>query len=132
MAGLACCLLLALLLSGCSKGGELPECFDAEEVKAAAKQAVSYVHSEDYEAFRDMFAEEYQEDITEELFAKIIEDVGKSGEFKEFGNIAVFGQTDKETGENYAGAILIAEYENGRMEYRIGFMEGMKLIQFYI
>lgn len=38
----------------------------------------------------------------------------------------------KETGDNYAAVILTANYEDGKLQYTLGYNEDLKLVQFVI
>ena len=56
----------------------------------------------------------------------------EKGEFEEIEKTAVLGNTDKTTGDEYGGVIMVGAYENGKLQFTIGFNEEMEMVQFYI
>lgn len=127
-----CCIMIMGIAAGCRVDKGLADCFDEDTLKKTGEQAVTYVNEKEYEKFREMFSEQYKDSVTEELFKDIISYSDKMGEFEGFEKGAVIGQTIEETGENFAGVIVVARYAEGEIQYRLGFTEDMKLIQFYI
>ena len=103
-AGGICALLLCLLLAGCSGSTKLADCFSKDELTTLS-----------------------QENITQYL-----DTVKAKGAFQSFGKPAFVGQTVKETGDNYAAVILTANYEDGKLQYTLGYNEDLKLVQFVI
>lgn len=130
-AGLGC-LSLAVILAGCGSG--LSEKFDEDEVRRAAEEIIE-------EASQGSFRE-----IWEEAFSPIMQNAADSeeiqknldylldgkGELKEFKKTEVKGIQDKDTGTEYATALIVAEYEEGKVMYTISFDENMKCAGFYM
>lgn len=127
-----CCIMIMGMAAGCRVNKGLADCFDEDTLMKTGEQAVTYVNEKKYAKFRDMFSEQYKDSVTEELFKEIISYSDKMGEFEDFERGAVMGQTDDDTGENFAGVIVVARYAQGELRYRLGFTEDMKLIQFFI
>lgn len=127
-----CMVLILGTVAGCKVDKGLADCFDEDTLKKTGEQAVTYVNQREYEKFRDMFSEQYKDNITEELFEEITSYSDKMGEFEKFEKGAVMGQTDEETAVSYAGVIVVARYEKGKIQYRLGFTDDMKLIQFFL
>lgn len=124
--------VLCLGLTGCAPKTELADCFSEEELIEASKENITLAESGDYEAFLEKLDPVAQEALTEEVYEQYLNTVASMGAFREFGESAVVGQTDEETGENYAGVILIAKYEEGNLQYTLGYTEAMKLLQFMV
>ncbi len=126
-------LTAALLLTGCAKGAKLSEKFDEETVKAEAMKAVEYFNQRDYASILAMGSEELKAALTEEAFAQAVDPyLDKNGAFMEITKTAVMGNTDKETGDEYGGVVMVGKYENGKIQFVISFDEEMKLVQFVI
>lgn len=124
------------LLAGCSKGSlttKLPDCFDEETVEEEAKAAITLGESGDYEAFIKLFDDTVAKSMTQEVYEdQYLAVVEEKGAFESFSDSVLVGQTDPDTGANYAGVVLVANYEDGKIQYTIGYNEEMKLIQFMI
>ena len=130
----AVCLGVFLLLGGCrSSQNQLPEAFEEDEVRQEALQAVEYFNQRDYQSLVDMRSEEMKEAMTAEDFAEACDPyLDEKGEFEEIEKTAVLGNTDKTTGDEYGGVIMVGAYENGKLQFTIGFNEEMEMVQFYI
>lgn len=124
--------ILTILLTGCG-GSKLPEGFAEEEVKAECLKAVDFFNQRDYQSILDMGSKEMQEALTAEQFAQQCDpQLDKKGEFQEIGKSVVMGNEDKSAGTSYAGMVLVGKYENGKIQFTIGFDGDMKLVQFVI
>lgn len=130
------CTMMLGLLAGCQKNGvstKLPDCFDEETVKQEAKDAITLGESGDYEEFIKLFEDSVARSMTESVYEdQYLAVVKEKGAFQSFGEELVVGQTDEKTGANYAGVVVVTGYEEGKIQYTIGFDEDMKLIQFLI
>jgi len=60
---------------------------------------------------------------------QILKDVGA---FESFSNEVVVGAKDKNTGEDYATAVMVAKYANKKITYTISFDTKMKVVGFYL
>lgn len=124
------------LLGGCSKGSvtaELADCFDEETVEEEAKAAITLGESGNYEEFIKLFDDAVAESMTQEVYEdQYLSVVKEKGAFESFSDGILVGQTDPDTGAHYAGVVLVANYEDGKIQYTIGYNEDMKLIQFLI
>lgn len=124
--------LVVFMISGCSKN-ELSDKFDEETVKSEAVKSVEYFNDKDYQAILDMGSEEFKESITAEQFADACDPyLDKCGSFEKIQKTVVVGDQDKDTGEDYAGVVMIGTYADGKIQFSLGFDEDMKLIQFLI
>lgn len=125
-------ILAALFLTGCSQN-QLSDKFDEETVKEEAEKAVELFNERDYQGILDMGDENMKNGITAEQFAEASDPyLDKCGEFQEIGKTVVLGSSDKETGKEFGGVVMIGNYEKGKIQFTIAFDEDMKLVQFLI
>lgn len=125
-------ILAALFLTGCSQN-QLSDKFDEETVKEEAEKAVELFNERDYQGILDMGDENMKNGITAEQFAEASDPyLDKCGEFQEIGKTVVLGTSDKETGKEFGGVVMIGNYEEGKIQFTIAFDEDMKLVQFLI
>lgn len=131
---LAAMILLNMGLTGCqSKDTELSDKFDEETVKSEAMKAIELFNERDYEGIREMGTEEFKEILSVEGYQEQCDPfLDKRGEFKEIEKTVVMGSKDKKSGADYAGIVMVGAYEDGKIQFSIGFDEDMKLIQFLI
>lgn len=125
--------IAAGLLAGCGKSTELADCFDEAEVLSKAENAITVANEEGFDAYYALWDDSLKANILEKDFnEQFLARVEKEGEFKGIGKEAVIGQTDEKTGKNYAIAVVIGEYTDGKIQYTISFDEDMNMIQFFI
>ena len=80
-----------------------------------------------------MGSEELKASITEEQFATACDPyLDKCGEFKEITKTVFAGGYDKNSDIDYATAVMVGEYEDGKIQFTVSFDEDMELIQFLI
>lgn len=134
MTVLAVVIFLNMGLMGCqSKDTELSDKFDEETVKSEAMKSIELFNKKDYDGIIEMGIEEFKEKLSAEDFAKQCDPIlDKRGEFKEIQKTVIVGSKDKESGAEYAVIVLVAAYEEGKIQFTIGFDEDMKLIQFFV
>lgn len=126
-------MLLAGLVGCQGANTELSDKFDEETVKSEAMKSIEYFNARDYQAILDMGAQELKDAITYEEMQKQCDPyLDKRGEFKEIEKTVVLGSKNKETGAEYGGVVMIGVYEDGKIQFTIGFDEDMKLVQFVI
>ena len=128
-AGGICALLLCLLLAGCSGSTKLADCFSKDELTTLSQENITLAESGDYEAFLEKMDPSVSSALTEEVYNPYLDTVKAKGAFQSFGKPAFVGQTVKETGDNYAAVILTANYEDGKLQYTLGYNEDLKLFQ---
>lgn len=131
---LAAVTVVGALAAGCGENStKLPDCFDEETVKEEAKAAIKLAESDNYKEFIKLFNDQVAGTLTEDSYkTQYLAVVKEKGEFESFGKEVVIGQTDEESGANYAASIVVANYTDGKIQYSVGFDEEMKLIQFLI
>jgi len=125
---LAIVLTVAAILSmaGCTYG--FPDGYDKEECIKKCEEIIGVVNTKDYEAIHSMIREDLQDNVS----AKDFEDAwGKKlnalGAFKKFGNPVLSGETDFETGEDFAMIAYYCYYEKGEAVYTIYFDSDMEM-----
>ena len=80
-----------------------------------------------------MGSEELKAGITEEQFAEACDPyLDKCGEFEEITKTVFAGGHDKNSEIDYATAVMIGEYEDGKIQFTVSFDEDMEMIQFLI
>lgn len=121
------------LLTACSGGSKLSEKFDEETVKAEAMKVVEYFNERDYASILAMGSEEFKAALPEDTFAQAADPyLDKCGTFMEITKTTVLGNTNKETGDEYGGVVMVGKYEDGKIQFVISFDEEMKMVQFVI
>ncbi|MDD3278769.1 MAG: DUF3887 domain-containing protein [Lachnospiraceae bacterium] len=126
--------LFLLLFAGCqSQSTKLSDKFDEETVKAEAVKLVETFNKREYQSIIDQGSKELKDAVTAEDFAAQSDPyLDKDGAFQKISKTVVMGNEDKKTGETYGGVVMIGEYENGKIQFTIGFNEAMELVQFVI
>lgn len=131
--GLLTMFILMGMLAGCGKSTELADVFDEKEVISKAENAVTVVNEDGFEEFHELWDDSLKSKILEKDYnEQVLAVVEKKGKFKGIGKTVVVGQTDEKTGKNYAIAVLVGEYSEGKIQYTISFDEDMNMIGFYI
>jgi hypothetical protein len=125
-------LLLTLSLAACASA-ELAEGFDETEVKTRAKELVATINTQDYDAV----IAEIREDLQSQLSAQSLDEawtplLDDSGTFEAFSSVAVYGQADKATGDNYAVCVLVCKYEDASRTFTISMDEDMEIVGLYM
>ena len=134
---LAAAVFASMSLSGCVVQPQvetepLADCFSEEELLNVSKENIELAESGDYEAFLEKLDPSAREGMTESVYQQYLDTVESNPTFHDYVDSVVMGQTDEETGENYAGVGLTAEYEQGQLQYILGYTEDMELLQFVI
>lgn len=125
-------LLLCTMIAGCAGSTKLADCFDKAKLEAEAKEIITIGEAGDYQALTERFAESLSGALTEEAYQQYLEMVKKQGTFQAFGSAAIVGQHVKETDSDYAAVVVKAEYENGKLQYVVGFDEDMHVVQYTV
>lgn len=124
--------LAAVFTAGCGQA-KLPEGFSEEEVKKEAEKSIALFNERDYAGLIEMGSEELKAGITEEQFAEACDPyLDKCGEFEEITKTVFAGGHDKNSEIDYATAVMIGEYEDGKIQFTVSFDEDMEMIQFLI
>lgn len=125
-------LTLAAVLTGCASN-KLSDDYDEDEVKAKAEEVVNLVNARDYEAVIELIPEELRAELTVEgLKTAWDERLTECGEFSKFSKEVILGQTMKDTGEELAVAVIVADYENDKAQFTLSFNKDMALVGCYM
>lgn len=119
-----------LLLTSCGTSSKLPEGFTEEEVKEQTIQDIELACEEGFEAWKSRFQKALQSSLTEDSYNSFLAVLKEKGAFKEYGKCAFVGQ--EQDGKKYAACIMIVEYEEGSIQYTVGYDENMDLVQFVV
>lgn len=131
LAGLS---MVICLLTGCqTESARLPDSFDEEKVEEEALRSIDLFNERDYQGILDMGGQEMKELITAEEFAEQCDPVlDQRGEFREIKKTVFLSSKDKKKEAEYGGAVVVGDYEKGRITFHIVFDEEMELIEFLI
>ncbi len=134
----AAILLCGLLISltGCGTAGDGSDkaaaLFSEDEVMASARQVVELANDKEFDKICALIAPAFQDQISpEELEDAWGGQLESGGQFVDFRNSVVSYSADKNFGE-YATAVLVVQYENGRLTYTLSFDTNLRLIGLYL
>lgn len=124
--------MLMFSMAGCSK--KLSKEFDEEAVLEEAKVIIDMVNEGETEAIWDeKFNAKMQNALPKEEWLQAIDPVmEEAGAFQEYEKEAVTGTEEPDTGEEFATAVIVAKYENGKNQYTISFNTAMQMTGFFI
>lgn len=123
-------LLAIMLLTSCGNSQQLPEGFTKEEVEKQTIKDIDLASSNNYEGWVARFQPELQSSLTKDAYQSYLDILEEKGEFREYGKCAFVGQ--EQDGKKYAACIMIVKYEDGDVQYTVGYDEDMNLVQFTI
>ena len=126
--------LLAWVLTACAGSRKLSDKFDEAEVKAAAEEVIEILNEGDVDTLVDetwntVMKSRVGKDV---LTGEILPIVEELGAFEAFDKEAVTGNTDQDTDQEYAVAVIKVQYEKRKAQFTISFDEDMKVGGFFI
>lgn len=127
------CLLAAVLWWFLPKSEKVDENgrFSEEAVAEKAKQAISFLDADDYDALRAMMPEQAGEILTDEILTEAKRSIAEDfGAFSAWGNAYVTEITEQ--GQHAAAVELGASYEKTSVTYTLFFNEEMQLTGIYM
>ncbi len=126
------CLALSALLCGCGSL-QLAECFDEATVNAEAENVAMLVVSRDYQAICDRFRADIRGSLTPEYLAEQLDGMmDASGDLVRLRGSACVGQKNADGTEDFAMAIVLGKFENGKRTFTISFDKDMELVGLYV
>lgn len=127
---LAAALAALLLLSGCKvSGNPLPEGMDENTVLEQGRAVVALLNGGDCQAVWDSLRADAQETSSPEAIRAYMEErLEKAGAYRSETDAMATGQTLKDTGEQYATAVLYCKHEKKSLMYRIAYSADMELM----
>lgn len=127
---LAAALAALLLLSGCKvSGNPLPEGMDENTVLEQGREIAALLNGGDYQTVYDSLRSDARETSSpEDIQAYMEERLEKAGAYKSETDALATGQTLKDTGEQYATAVLYCKHEKKSLMYRVAYSADMELM----
>lgn len=127
---LAAALVVLLLLSGCKvSGNPLPQGMDESAVLEQGRQVVALLNGGDCQAVYNSLRADAQETSSPEAIEAYMEErLEKAGAYKSETDAMATGQTLKDTGEEYATAVLYCKHEKKSLMYRVAYSTDMALM----
>lgn len=126
------CIVLIGILASCQE--PLSEDFQEEEVIQEAEDMVGLINEGNLEeVYENTFNVVMKNSLElEELQENVDYLLDDKGEFQEFERVQVRGVTDRDTGTQYATALVLAAYEDGKVMFTISFDTDMKCSGFFM
>ncbi len=126
--------LLAEVLTACAGSRKLSDKFDEAEVKAAAEEVIEILNEGDVDTLVDEKWNTVMKSMVgkDVLTGEILPIVEELGAFEAFDKEAVTGNTDQDTDQEYAVAVIKVQYEKRKAQFTISFDEDMKVGGFFI
>ena len=130
LAAASTALALLLLLSACKvSGNPLPEGMDESAVLEQGRQIAALLNGGDYQAVYDSLRADAQDASSPEAIRDYMEErLAKAGAYKSETDAMATGQTLKDTGEEYATAVLYCKHEKKNLMYRVAYSTDMELM----
>ena len=128
-------LLLALgaalaLLAGCKVSGRpLPEGMDATELITQGREVAAMLNRGEWQEVYDLLREDARETSSPEAIQEYMEGFwDQAGAYVSESDILTTGQKMKDTGEEYATAVLYWRHEKKNLMYRVAYSTEMELM----
>ncbi len=127
-------MMVCFILSMAGCGGKLSKEFDETEVKEAAEEMVNLINAGELsKVYENSFTPVLTNSVKlEELQETVDYVLDKLGEFQSFEKVQIKGVKDKNTGTQYATAVVLAKYEEGNAMFTISFDTDMMCAGFFI
>lgn len=124
-------ILAAAVIGGCGK--ELSADFDKAKVEERAKELAELCCTGKTGEAYEKLGKTMKATVTEEQIKAGVEGTTEPlGEFEEIAGIKISSQEDKDTGTEYAVAIVIAKFKDGKAQFTISYNKSMECVGFYI
>lgn len=125
-------LIISVMLSACT-APKLADIFDENAVIEQAKEIVGNINALDFDSVNAKVRADLQEQLPAEKLREIMgQSLTDAGGFVEYTSIVTMGQKSKSTGEDYATAVLVCEYENSTIIYTISMDVNLDIVGIYI
>lgn len=123
--------IMAVMMMGCQS--KLSDEFQESEVVEKAEKIAELSCTGKINEAYGMLGEGIRANVTEEQIRAGIEGTIETlGEFEQISGTKVSGQKDKDTDREYAIAIVMAKFEDGKAQFTISFDTNMNCVGFYI
>lgn len=125
-------LVMTFLLSAC-KGTKLAEGFDENSVAEHAKGIVELINAKDFDSVNSELRDDLESQLTANQLQEAMETkLDEAGQFVQYKSIAIVGQKSKTTGEDYATAVVVGEYEKGNLIFTITMNIDLEIVGIYL
>ena len=123
-------LAVLFLLAGCKVSGRpLPEGMEEDTVLDAGREIVALLNDGGFQEVYDRLRSASKEGASLEKFQDAVEqNLEKAGAYVKEGEAMATGQTLKDTGEEYATAVLYCKHKKKNMMYRVAYSTEMELM----
>jgi len=126
-------LMAVVLMSVCGCTYGFPEDYDKDEVIKAAEEVIAVVNTYDYEGLVELLRDDLQDNITAEEFKESWDEALRGlGEFESFGTPVLSGETDMNTGEDFALCAYRCYYKDGKATFTLYFDSNLELTAIYL
>lgn len=123
--------VVIMAASGCTYG--FPEDFDKEEVIKAAEDVIAVVNAYDYEGLVELIRDDLKDNITAGEFEESWDEALRElGEFESFGTPVLSGETDINTGDDFALCAYRCYYAEGKATITVYFDSNMEMTAIYL
>ena len=123
---------ILLMFAGCG-ANKLSDQFNEQDVTAAAEQVVTLLNEGNYQGVTDITRSDLQDELSADVLENALSGILESaGSFQSFSKTTVVGSEDNTTGEDYGLAIVVAEYENGKLTYTITVDQNLQIVGLYV
>ncbi len=92
---------------------------------------ISLINDQETDAIHALCTVQMGKALTDDVMKQIYEAIGEGGAFTEIKEMRLSGTTDKTSGEEYAVAVVLAQYEVKKFIFTISFTKQMKLAGLY-
>lgn len=124
-------LMLLTVLSACSGGSasnqKLDPAFSEDTLKQEAEKIIVEWNNQEFDAI----AAETADNVKDKLTADVLKDAWDQT-MPELGKFSSVKQTETAPNNKSALVVAVAEYENGKAQFTIGFDQNMKIDNFFI
>jgi len=118
-------------ICGCTYG--FPEGFDKDEVIKAAEDVIAVVNAYDYEGLFELIRDDLKDNITASEFEESWDEALRElGEFESFGTPVLSGETDMNTGDDFALVAYRCYYAEGKATITTYFDSNLELTAIYL
>ena len=123
-------ILSFMFLSGCG-APKLSGDFKEAEVKKAAENVINMISTDNSAGLKDICTVQMKNALTDDVLKQIFAAIDEGGPYEKIEAISIAGQTDKNSKEEFAVAVVKAKYQIKTFTYTISFTKQMKLAGLY-
>lgn len=118
-------LLCFVILSGCG-ASKLSDNYSEDAIKTSAEEVISNLDSGKYEEIETTMSDELKKAITADKLEEVWAGFKKLGKYDSISKIVFQEKND------YAIAVVIGKFENGKVQFTLSYNKDMKLVGFFL